>query len=295
LASLSGGGRIRAITSALVGFGTLFVVYLFFNLLLAGSVLPTTFYAKQAEYISWQQSPLLGRIGETILKFLAGPGLVLLPGFVLAIIQAARRKEWGRISAVLWISGYLLLYALRLPAYQHGRYIMPAMPIYCLIGLVGFFRAFQIPVRNRAGRLVRSTWAMSIGLFCIGFWLIGARYYAEDVRFIESEMVETAQCVAKNIPPDKLLAVHDIGAMGYFGNHNMVDLAGLISPDVIPFIRDEKRIAAYLDEKHADYLVVFPDWYTSLASDLHPVFTTGAPYAPDLGGTNMTVYAWPKQ
>jgi hypothetical protein len=288
----SWGGRIRAIASALVGFGTLFIVYLLFNLLLAGTVLPTTFYAKQAEYISWQQSSILGRIGETVLKFLAGPGLVLLPGFVLASVQAIRKKEWGRISAILWIGGYLLLYVLRLPAYQHGRYIMPAIPIYCFIGLIGFFRAFQYPVRTHGVRLTKSAWAMTIGLFCLGFWLMGARYYVDDVRFIESEMVDTANWVAKNIPPDKLLAVHDIGAMGYFGNHNMVDLAGLISPDVIPFIRDDERIAVYLDEKHVDYLVAFPDWYTSLTSDLLPVFTTGAPYAPALGGTNMTVYLW---
>jgi hypothetical protein len=288
----SWGNRFRAVVSALVGFGTLFVVYLLFNLILAGTILPTTFYAKQAEYISWRQSPIMERIGDVTVKFLAGPALVLLPGFVFAAVQVVRKKEWGSAAAVLWVVGYLCLYLLRLPAYQHGRYIMPAMPIYCFIGLIGFFRAFQSPVRTRAARLTKSAWAMSIGLFCFGFWLMGARYYAEDVRVIESEMVDTANWVAKNIPPDKLLAVHDIGAMGYFGNHNMVDLAGLISPDVIPFIRDEERIAVYLNEKHVDYLVAFPDWYTSLTSDLHPVFTTNAPYAPALGGTNMTVYQW---
>jgi hypothetical protein len=267
-------------------------VYLFFNLLLAGTVLPTTFYAKQAEYISWQQRPLLGRIGEVALQFLAGPALMLLPGFVLVTVQAVREKKWGQIAAVLWIAGYLCLYLLRLPAYQHGRYIMPAMPIYFFIGLAGFYNALRSPVRTRAARLVKSSWVMAIVVFCAGFWLMGARYYSEDVRFIESEMVDTANWVAKNIPSDKLLAVHDIGAMGYFGNHNMVDLAGLISPDVIPFIRDEFRLAAYLDERSVDYLVTFPDWYPFLTSDLSPVFTTGAPYAPALGETNMAVYRW---
>jgi hypothetical protein len=41
-----------------------------------------------------------------------------------------------------------------------------------------------------------------------------------------------------------------------------------------------------------DYLVTFPDWYPLLTSDLSPVFTTGAPYAPALGETNMAVYRW---
>lgn len=289
----SWGSRSRAAVSALVGFGALFLVYLLFNLLLAGTALPTTFYAKQAEYISWQQIPILSRIGDVALKFLAGPALILMPGFVLAGVGAVRRKEWGRVAAVLWILGYLGLYLLRLPAYQHGRYIMPAMPIFIFIGLTGYFNISRQPVQNRFSRLVRLAWRMAIGMFCLAFWLIGARYYGEDVRFIESEMVDSAKWVAKNIPPNSLLAVHDIGAMGYFGGHNMVDLAGLISPDVIPFIRDEERIAAYLDEKQVDYLVVFPDWYEDLASNLEPVYSTNAPFAPALGGTNMTVYQWP--
>jgi hypothetical protein len=83
--------------------------------------------------------------------------------------------------------------------------------------------------------------------------------------------------------------------MGYFGNHNLVDLAGLINPEVIPFITDEKRIAAYLDERRVDYLVTFPSWYPSLTRGLHLVFTTGAPYAPSQGGENMAVYLWPGQ
>ena len=289
----SWGKRGRAVVSALVGFGALFLVYILFNLLLAGTALPTTFYAKQAEYISWQQTPFVTRIVNVSLRFLAGTAMMLLPGFVIATVDAVRRKEWGRVAGVLWVLGYLGLYLLRLPAYQHGRYIMPAMPVFIFIGLMGFYRAFRMPVQNRVLRLVRLAWQIAIGMFCIAFWLVGAQYYGQDVRFIESEMVDTAKWVANNIPQDKLLAVHDIGAMGYFGEHNMVDLAGLISPDVIPFIRHEERIAAYLDEKHVDYLVVFPDWYNTLAVDLKLVHSTNAPYAPEMGGTNMGVYQWP--
>ena len=110
---------------------------------------------------------------------------------------------------------------------------------------------------------------------------------------IDSEMVATARWVSTNVPPDALVAAHDIGALGYFGGHNLVDLAGLVSPEVIPFLRDEDRIAAYLDQRGVTYLVIFPDWYQHLTSGLIPVFTTGAPYAPALGGLNMVVYRWP--
>jgi hypothetical protein len=88
------------------------------------------------------------------------------------------------------------------------------------------------------------------------------------------------------------IRLDDIGALGYFDDHSLVDLAGLISPEVIPFLLDEDRLSDYLDQKHVSYLIAFPDWYSSLTSELIPVFTTGAAYAPSVGETNMTVYQW---
>ena len=87
------------------------------------------------------------------------------------------------------------------------------------------------------------------------------------IAVINGEMVATAGWLDKNTGPEDLIAAHDIGAIGYFSERDLLDLAGLISPDVIPFIRDEARLASYLDEKCPDYLVTFPDWYPSLVKD----------------------------
>jgi len=63
------------------------------------------------------------------------------------------------------------------------------------------------------------------------------------VGLIESEMVVTAKWAAQNIPLIPIIAAHDIGALGYFDHHQLIDLAGLVSPEVIPFMRDETRLA----------------------------------------------------
>jgi hypothetical protein len=77
----------------------------------------------------------------------------------------------------------------------------------------------------------------------LGCFLWGARFYADDVSFIEEEMVATAKWIAANTPADAVIAAHDIGALGYFDRHRILDLAGLVSPEVVPFIRDETRLA----------------------------------------------------
>jgi hypothetical protein len=209
---------------------------------------------------------------------------------VLSIVSAVRRRAWGVLVAAVWLVGFLALYARFLPVtYQHGRYVMPAMPIFFLLGLAGLV---EYASRKRA-RFLLNFWRLALGAVLVVFWGLGAFTYAQDVAVIESEMVATAKWVSVNVPPDALVASHDIGALGFFGKHELVDLAGLISPEVIPFLRDESRIATYMTRRGVSFLVAFPDWYPTLTSHLLPVFTTGARYAPAQGGTNMTVYQWP--
>jgi hypothetical protein len=134
-------------------------------------------------------------------------------------------------------------------------------------------------------------WQLSLLFIWFGFFVLGAKSYAEDVAFIENEMVATARWVAENLPDDSLIAAHDIGALGYFDGRELVDLAGLVSPDVISFLRDEEKLADYLDKRHVNYLIVFPSWYNTLSEGLPLVYNTGNRLLPP-SGKNMTIYEW---
>lgn len=285
--------RARATIEWLVGGLMLFAPYLFFNKLLAGSWWPNTFFAKQAEYAVLRELPLWRRYLAELSLPMIGAGAVLLPGFVLRVFHSLRRKAWHELALPLWLAGYLFVYALRLPViYQHGRYIMPAMPIFFVWGLSGLAEWIQPQSVLSLRRVASRVWLLSLVLVSMGFWVVGARAYGRDVAVIESEMVATALWTAENTEPDALIAAHDIGALGYFSDRKLVDLAGLVSPEVIPFIRDEERLAAYLDVQQADYLITFPDWYPLLVRGGRLIYTTGAPFSPALGGENMAVYAW---
>jgi hypothetical protein len=285
--------RIRALFSALFGFAIFFLPYLVFNLALTDTAFPTTFYAKQAEYSSWRAGLILQRMGEGTLQLLTGPGIILFPGALVTAWWAIRNKKWRFLASLLWVIGYMGIYLFRLPAYQHGRYLMPVMPIYFFIGLFGFYLVYlKTNAQKRGWWLIKTAWGSSIALVCFAFWFLGMQSYNQDVRIIESEMVDTARWVAIHIPGNALIAAHDVGALGYFGDHKLVDMAGLISPEVIPFLRNEAALVDYLDSKGVGYLVTFPDFYPLLTSGLQPVFSTGAPYSPAQGGTNMVVYRW---
>jgi hypothetical protein len=186
------------------------------------------------------------------------------------------------------------VFAWRLPVtYQHGRYAIPSMVVYFVIGFIGM----KLLTQNHRSkdfwnRILIKGWFWSTVLVVTIFWFLGANAYAKDVAIIETEMVDTAKWIQQNTPAASLIAAHDIGAMGYFSNRNLIDLAGLVSPEVIPIIRDQSKLSAYLSEKGADYLVVFPGWYPQITKCLTPLFVTNGHFSVSAGGENMAVYSW---
>jgi len=281
---------LQPVLRFLLGFAPFVAIYLLFNSVLGGTPMPSTFYAKQSEYAGWWQTlPWSQRLLQLAVQVLAGPGFVLLPGALAWAWHAARRRDVATLAATLWVAGYMILYLARLPVYQHGRYVMPAIPMLFLLGLLGLIQ-FGSKQNSTLVRLTTLTWRTSLALLCVIFVALGARSYAEDVAFIESEMVAAARWSADHLPADALVAAHDIGALGYFDGHALIDLAGLISPDVIPFMRDEERIASFLGLQGADFLVAFPDFYPRLTRELEPVFVSPGSTAPVAGHGHMTVY-----
>jgi hypothetical protein len=287
--------RLLAAARLALGVALLVLPYLVFNLALSGSWWPNTFFAKQAEYAIHRQVSLWQRYVDQASLLLVGAGVLLAPGFILVLLDGARRRAWGLLAGCAWLIGYLLIYALRLPVtYQHGRYIMPAMPVYFVWSLAGLACWIEMSSAQLWRRVLGRVWLVSVGLVLVIFWFRGAWAYAWDVAFIESEMVVTAQWVAENTEPGALVAAHDIGALGFYAKRPLLDLAGLVSPQVIPFIRDEQRLGTFLDAHQADYLVTFPGWYPQLAQRGQLIFSSQGTFSPAMGYENMAIYRWLK-
>ncbi len=282
--------RAQAVGKTLLGFGSLLFPYLLFNLAFSGNPMPNTFYAKQAEYQAyWLSKPLGERVSEYLWPILASPFLALIPAAAWWIIRNMRTRNWASWASLIWFLGYIGTYFLRLPAYQHGRYLIPAFPIMYLWGVLGFL---ELTSSSKLSRHLVASWRILALVLVLAFQFIGARQNAYDVFLIESEMLRTAKWVQENLPADAKLAVHDIGALGFFVTNPLVDLAGLTSPEVIPFIRDEARLAEYLDANQVDYLITFPSFYPQLTARGRSVFEAGIGPGPLRFDENIQVYRW---
>jgi hypothetical protein len=90
---------------------------------------------------------------------------------------------WGSLAAMFWCFGYMWLYISRLPVYQHGRYIMPAMPIFFLFGLLAFAEFDKGKMFARYHWIGQLVWRSSVAMLVFAFMLLGARAYGQDVAY----------------------------------------------------------------------------------------------------------------
>ena len=282
--------RSEAILKTLIGFGALFLPYLLFNLALSGNPMPNTFYAKQAEFEPfWLSQTFAARVSNYLWPILASPFIALIPAALVWLGKKISARNLGALASLIWFIGYIAIYFARLPAYQHGRYVIPALPILYLWGILGLLEIVTSP---RTDKRLGFLWHVVTAVLCLAFEFIGARQNAYDIFWIESEMVTTAKWIQQNIPPDARLAVHDIGALGFYVPNPLIDMAGLITPDVVPFIRDETRLSEYLDSKSVDYLVSFPGLYPRLTAQHVSLFEAGIEFDALHFDENMHVYRW---
>jgi len=267
--------------------------YFGFNQIITGDFWPNTFYAKQAEYAILRETSIAIRYGNLAKQILTGVGIVLFPGLARETLDIYRRKDWERFAMLLWAVGYVGIYAWRLPvAYQHGRYIIPALPVLIILSANGMAGWLDLRSKKTWYRVLSTVWAGAAAAVLVVFYGLGARAYGLDVGVIETEMVKVARWVKDNTPSGAVIAAHDIGGLGYYGERQIIDMAGLISPEVIPFIRDQDLLSAFLDENDVDYLVTFPDWYPELVKELQLVYSSGGEYSEIFGSEKMSVYLW---
>jgi len=301
--------RIKRLTLYGVMAALPLIPYLVFNLQTSSSIWPNTFYAKQAEYAMLLEQPLIGRTMQLLWLSWGGAAvgwqgmsaahLLLLPGLLLSVWVGIQRLWHEKITALpfiiplLWAFGHVALYGWRLPVtYQHGRYLLAATPVWILYGLAGWLTLYAKAGDGRLARPLKLAGGLILGLMSAIYLLLGAQAYAADTAFIEHEMVATARWVERNTSSDALIAVHDIGAMGYFAKRPLLDLAGLITPDIIPYLDDMTAIEAYILASEADYLVTAPGWPYDGVMDGTAVLQYSSDYewTVEQGENNTAVY-----
>jgi len=65
--------------------------------------------------------------------------------------------------------------------------------------------------------------------------------------------------------PDSVVALSAIGGIAWISERRVLDLEGLVTPEVVPYKHPGQRLV-FLEKTEPDYLAIFPQWYPDLAA-----------------------------
>ena len=100
----------------------------------------------------------------------------------------------------------------------------------------------------------------------------GQEVYREYCKYMSDRQVRTARWIAANLPSTAVVATHDIGAIAFYSGRKIVDMVGLVSPDMVQSIGRSKRLEELLAAHGATHVAILRGWFT--IDNVAPVFQT---------------------
>jgi hypothetical protein len=189
-----------------------------------------------------------------------------------------------------------------------GRYFFPLEPCVALLGVLAFD---GLPF-DRVRRIELSRVRIPIGLLAVA--LLVAVPLARSLRMglillqardnVEQSDGAAARWLSTHAAPDALLAVLDIGTIGYTLPNPLLDLGGIVNPERERLFAEATRAGTpwqealldWVERRRPEYVVLFPGWCARFERE-------PARYPPRLririrgnivmGGDELVVYATP--
>lgn len=268
--------------------------YFIFNLATTGKPFPTAFFVKATLRGVGFFSALAGRDWERVWQSLWHHSydelrdqllLFMRFNFVLtfcaaigfiSFVRPYRVKEYGRGALLLALMFFLpLMMGVVAPndtlSNYANRYAAPFVPGIVMLGCLGMWVLW-----SRGGQKVAAAVCLLLVVKSTNYnYKPNISMYARDVRNTNALYVDSGKWIRDNFDPQTPIAMNDIGGISYFIENPILDIMGLGSPEIWPYLEGTSEggrmtqaradgIKRYLLEHEYDYLVMSPRYYPTL-------------------------------
>jgi hypothetical protein len=270
-----------------------------FNLATTGTPLPATVAAKvDGGLVGWLagadvslRRALLERpwqFGREWVGWLAATHWLLPLLIPIGVVRAWRRHGPAlglpALGLVVHPLAMALLAPYRGPGFQEGRYSMHLLPLALVVV------AAALPI---SGRWQRAGIAIYL-VVALALLPRAAERYGWAVQNINAMQVHLGHWVDSHVPPRARLALNDVGAIAYVSRRQVIDLMGLVTPEIAPYRRrGEAGVIDFVSRTCPDFVIVFPAWFPDLTarrSLLEPIYAVRLARNVVAGGPEMVVY-----
>jgi len=242
--------------------------WIVFNFTYGHHPFPNTIAAKFMHYgYPWSPWRSLDYLWNVLLFFLDGSLLLIFPGACFRLYHSIRTKDTLHPHPLFWFLTLIGIYSVTIPfIYDEGRYLIPLIPLVIVYGIEGISQFLETALRTP---LMRSMGWILLFVSVLALWVNGSAQYSRRIQFYDLIHMQIARWINNHAPQDAVIATHDIGIIGYFTNRQIVDLAGLTTPELVPIMNDPQKTAEYLRSRHASYLIVYSSYFQELISLLN--------------------------
>ncbi len=235
------------------------LIYAFINF---GTIVPNTVLAKSG-YTNPLVFPSSGQAGFFILRFLISTYVIECTVILLAIIISFTSLR----ELILKIKGnrYMFLFSMwlfALPASYcitrasvTSRYLLMISPFLILLSSQSLWFLWEkTRIVSSVKNLIFSLIFSGIVLQNILVTFIYILPMTAPSRHFNETLPRLIEWVAKNTPEDSVIASGEIGMLGYYSGRRIIDLVGLVTPGIHPFLKNGD-IYQYLSLTKPQYLL----------------------------------------
>jgi arabinofuranosyltransferase len=203
----------------------------------------------------------LGFMGGLVLLFMGRPFEITIATSLFALYRGT-------------MPGMSLLFA--------ARYLVPLFDLLAIAFVAGTFKGVEKllpsdrkPSSSETERpIVAGLIVLLLFVPSLGSYVQHVDIHANQIMNINEMQVTLSEWVRDNVPEDAVIASYDVGALGYFARCTVIDIYGLVTPEMLHNRTNLADQALFLRELNCDYIMFYEEWF---------VYLRGAIY--DLGGS----------
>lgn len=266
-----------------------------------GSIFPNTLAAKQAQGRNGLIRPFISRLlsewlpawGNSLqpgnLPFLNLWWILTVLGFIDVLLH---KRRWLLLAGwlFLYIAGYTLLQVSAYNWYQLP--IVFVLSIFFSLGLItvveGFLRYLKPPI---LANIISVSFVCLVVFILVRQNLFAGWNYTGDPR--GESYRQLSHWFRQHSDPEQSIAFIEIGYLGFMTENRIIDLAGLVQPDIVPHVAEGDFTWGFW-QNQPDFYVYLPDFDWALAEiRLNPRFEKEYRAVAQLPGprqTDFTIY-----
>jgi len=278
--------------------------YFIFSYQITGHVLPNTFRGQGGNF------NLIPNIDYLRISFIMllrdNPIICILYLLSFGFYVMNLKRFFGKLRSLnliyLWVILLPLASAVFIPNWRHhGRYFMPLLPLINLVA-VYFLVVILNKYKNKSSlRLLHKTSVLTslLLIFSLTYYVVYGIALGKNTDNINDQQVKLAYWLQENTQKEDVLAMNDIGAITFIGKHRVIDMAGLVTPQILEYrkYRLEDNIDSMMvliKDNNVKYLIIYDHWFTPFLEKYKDNFeyVTSAKLEENTicGGDEMKVY-----